>query len=134
MSSAKKQLLVCDTLHDGVRVARFVQPDLRDHLYDSEPIGGCSLFQELRTAALTHLTADGTLVLNLGLVDRFPSAFYRFLLQAQKEVERAGARLLVCCLPPNAKEAFELMGGNDTFAGQVCETEARALYVATHPA
>lgn len=134
MSGAKKQLLVCDAPHDAVRVARLVQPDMRDYLYDSGPIAGCTLFQELRSAALAHLAPGATLVLNLGLVDRFPSAFFRLLLQLKKEVGATGAGLLLCCLPPNAKEAFQLMDANDTFTGQVFETEAGAVYKATHPA
>jgi hypothetical protein len=133
MGATKKQLLVSDTPHTNVRVARFIQPDMRDQLYDSGAIADCSLFQELHAAVLTHLTPADTVVLNLALIDWFPTAFYRFLLRLNEEIVAAGARFLMCCLPPLANEAFDLMGGKITFAGQVFESEARAIFAATKP-
>jgi anti-anti-sigma regulatory factor len=133
MSTGKDLILVCDTSRPTIRVGRFVQPDLRAQLDSSEDIAHSAVFEELGKSVLQQLKSGETVVLNLGLIDWFPTAFYRLLLRVNEEVKAAGARLLLCCLPPRAKEAFELMGGDRTFASQVCESETRALYVAAHP-
>ena len=44
--------LVCDTLSPGIRVVRFVRPDLRPQLDDQEAITDCSLYRELEGATL----------------------------------------------------------------------------------
>ena len=133
MATGHDQLLTLDTSRPKLRVVRFVQPDMRSRL-DGEPIDQSALFRTLRSEVLDGLTAGETLVLNFGLIDWFPTAFYRLLLRVNEVTKGAGARLLVCCLPPLAKEAFELMGGTGTFAGQVYESEGRAIHAATHPA
>ncbi len=133
MGSDNERLLVTSTPHPTVRVARFIQPDMRVHLDNTESIDECRLFQELRASVLTNLSAGDTVVLNLGLIDWFPTAFYRLLLQVNTTIKAANGRLLMCCLPPLAKEAFDLMGGARTFAGQVSESEVAAIYSATHP-
>ncbi|HJZ55332.1 MAG TPA: hypothetical protein VKE74_10255 [Gemmataceae bacterium] len=134
MADATARQSVCDTLAPGIRVVRFVRPDVREYLYDHEAIAECALYRELRGVALGDLAAGGTLILNCGLIDNFPTAFYRLMLQLRDEVAARNARLLLCCLTPNICEAFALMGGNKTFAGQLRETEARAVYDAKHPA
>ena len=133
MATASERQIVCDAPRPGVRVARFVRPDVREHLYDQGSIAECSLFRELHAALLAGNPGGGTVIVNLGLIDFFPTAFYRLLLRFKEEVAARNTRLLLCCLPPNVREGFALMGGDRTFAGQVRETEARALYDAEHP-
>ncbi|MBM3981045.1 MAG: hypothetical protein FJ304_12310 [Planctomycetes bacterium] len=133
MSTGNDQLLLCDTSRPKVRGVRFVQPDMRGHL-DGEPIDQCNLFRVLRADVLDAMVAGETVILNFGLIDLFPTAFYRLLLRVNEVTKGANVRLLLCCLPPLAKEAFDLMGGNGTFAGQIHPSEARAVYAATHPA
>ena len=125
---------VCDQPADGVRVVRFVRPDVREQLYDNELITDCALFGELQSEVVSQLASGETMVLNLGLIDRFPTAFFRFLLELNREVQGRKARLLLCCLTPNVREAFDLMGGTKSFPGQLRETEERAIYDARHPA
>ncbi len=128
MGAQKTTQLVCDTPSPGVRVARFLRPDMRDHLYDSGSIADCSLYQELHNTVLADLKPGETVVLNFGLIDWFITAFYRLLLRVKEEVAAHHGHLLFCCLTPHVKEAFGLMGGDLTFAGLVRDTEDRALH------
>jgi hypothetical protein len=133
MSAENERLLISTTPRPNVWVVRFIQPDMRDHLYNTEAIAYCTLFAELREAALAHLQTGDTLILNFGLIDWFPTAFYRFLLRVNDEVKITNGRLLLCCLPPLAKEAFGILAGDVTFAGRVFESETSAIYGAEHP-
>src|SRR5262245_59493010 len=74
--------VVCDRPNPHVRVVRFVRPDLRDVLYDAEPISSSTLYQEIKElAALDTLAADDALVVNLGLVEWLSSVFFRLLME-----------------------------------------------------
>jgi anti-anti-sigma regulatory factor len=121
--------LICESPAEKIRVARFLRPDVRPALYDAEAIGDTSLYKELRAGALDSLPAGGTLILNFGLIDWFPTAFYRILIQAVQDTRAKGCRVVVCCLPPNVKEGFELMGGPKLIEAHA--TEARAIAGAT---
>lgn len=121
---AERQL-VCDRPAAGVRVVRFIRPDVRPQLYDADPIADCSLYKELRSVALDHLAAGEAIVLNLGLIDWFPTAFYQLLVQAHRDTQARGARLVLCCMTPNVRECFTLMRGDKVF--EVRETESRAV-------
>src|SRR5262249_35158803 len=52
--------VICDKPSPGVRVIRFVRPDLRPQLYEQEAITDCSLYRELDEAALADLAAGET--------------------------------------------------------------------------
>jgi anti-anti-sigma regulatory factor len=125
MDIQSKRNMVCDTPGAGIRVVRFVRPDLRPQLYDQQAIGDCSLFRELEAAALAGLAAGETVVINFGLIDWFPTAFYRLLLRVREVIQARNARLLLCCFTPNVQECFDLMGGGKCF--EVRPTEASAL-------
>ena len=120
--------VVCDTPNPGVRVVRFVRPDLRPQLYDQEAITDCSLYREVDVAALADLAASETVVINFGLIDWFPTAFYRLLLGVREAVQARNARLLLCCFTPNVRECFDLMGGGKLF--EIRATEANAVSAA----
>jgi anti-anti-sigma regulatory factor len=109
----------------GARVARFLQPDLRDHLYDDTDLTQTRLYQELRHRALAGLQADETLVLNLGLVEPLPTVFYHLLLKVRQAVQAQGAQLVLCRLSPEHREIFELVHGFRLFP--VAATERQAL-------
>ncbi len=118
--------IVVDRPHPRVRVVRFLRPDLRNALYDAQPVTEAALYQEIRTgAALADLTADDAVVLNLGLVEWLPSMFFRLLMELRAEIARPKARLFLCGLQPGVKEVFDLMGGNRLF--EVRTTELRAV-------
>jgi anti-anti-sigma regulatory factor len=125
MEMHRERHVVAEAPRPGIRVARFLCPDLRPQLDDAEPITDCTLYQELHAAALADLAAGETVVLNFGLIDPFPSAFYRLLLAVREAVQARNARLVLCCLTPNVQESFELMGGSKTF--EVQASEARAV-------
>lgn len=121
--------LIFENASETVRVARFVRPDVREGLYDHEEIGETSLFKELRDGAIATLPPGGALILNFGLIDLFPTAFFRVLIQALHEVRAQGGRIIVCCLTDNVKEGFEMMNGHKLL--NVYNTEARAVSAAS---
>jgi hypothetical protein len=128
MGMAHKGNIVCDTPSPGIRVLRFVRPDLREHLYDKEATRDCSLYRELEEAALSDLAEGQTVILNFGLIDPFPTRFYSLLLQVREVAAARKARLLLCCFSANVRECFDLMGGSKKF--EIRTTEANALSVA----
>lgn len=132
MAATTTPQIVCDRISPEIRVARFLRPDVRDALYDQESIADCSLFLELHEATLANSSPGDAVIVNCGLIDFFPTAFYRLLLRLKDEVAVRNGRLMLCCLTPNIKEGFELMGGATTFRGQVFESESRAIYTAKH--
>jgi anti-anti-sigma regulatory factor len=117
--------LICETPNPGVRVVRFVRPDLRPQLYDQEAITDCSLYRELHASTLSNVAAGELVLINFGLIDWFPTAFYRLLLAVREAVQSQKARLLLCCLTPNVRECFDLMGGGKLF--EIRATEAKAV-------
>jgi anti-anti-sigma factor len=131
MDISSERNVVVDTPSPAIRVVRFVRPDLRPHLYDQESITDCSLYRELDAAALADLAAGKTVVVNLGLIDWFPTAFYRLLLKVREAVQARDARLLLCCFTPNVRECFDLMGGGRLF--EIRATEANAVSAACKP-
>ena len=125
MDIHSKPNIICDKPNAGVWVVRFVRPDLRAQLYDQEAIADCSLFREIDAAALADLPAGETVVINFGLIDRFPTAFFRLLIKVHEVVQARNAKLLLCCFTPNVKECFDLMGGEKLF--QIRATESNAV-------
>ncbi len=120
--------LFVDTPAAGVYVVRFGRPDLREQLCDDADIAGCELFQELEGQVLRGLAAGDTLVLNLGLVEPFPTPLYRCLLKVRELVNQRRARLVLCRLSAEHREVFELFKAFRLF--QVTSTEAQALRAA----
>jgi anti-anti-sigma factor len=116
--------VVCDSLGQGIRVARFIRPDLRSQLYNQEAITECALYRELEAAVLANLSAGEAVVINLGLIDWFPTAFYRFLLKVRETIQARDAQLVLCCFTPNVRECFDLMGGGKLFAIRATEENA----------
>jgi anti-anti-sigma regulatory factor len=74
------------------------------------------------------LAAGQTVVVNVGLIDWFPTAFYRLLLKVREALQARNARLLLCCFTPNVRECFDLMGGGKLF--EIRATEANAVSAA----
>ena len=109
----------------GGRVARFLRPDLREQLYDDEDMSRTGLFQELHRRALIGLRRNETVVLNLGLVEPFPTVFYRFVLKVREVVLAREARLILCRLSAEHREIFEITKGNRLFT--IVPTEKQAI-------
>jgi hypothetical protein len=126
MAINPQRSLIEETVFPGVQVIRFLRPDLREQL--EEDGDECALFRELRAGIVGTLKEGETLVLNLGLVEPVPSAFYSCLLRVRELVLARRARLLLCRLSPEHQELFQLFHANRLF--QVTGTEAQALSTA----
>jgi anti-anti-sigma regulatory factor len=125
------EYLVVDVPVDKVYVVRFTRPDLREQLCDDGDIAGCELFRQLARHVLAGLAPCETVVLNLGLVEPFPTAFFRYLLKVREVVNERKARLVLCRLSVEHQEVFELFQGFRLF--QVTSNEAQALWAARAP-
>ena len=79
-----------------------------DGLDAVQPYGDKGL-RALRTG-LSVGPQGGALVMNFGLIEAFPSAFFRLMLRVQTEVKARGGRLMLCGFSDYMKEAFDVMG------------------------
>src|SRR5262249_39561236 len=125
MKSTTSSHLVVETRSPGVRVVRFTHPDLRPQLDDFAKIDDCELLQEVQAAALADLAAGEALVINLGLIEVFPSAFLRVLLRVRELVGERRGWLVLCQLRPEHREIFEITRTLPLFT--IATTEAEAV-------
>ena len=116
--------VVSDRPNPRVRVVRIARPDPRPALYDGEP-SGCELARDVRAAAFADLGPGDGVVLNCGLLEWFPSVLFQILLDLRHEAQSRDARFMLCRLPVDVREAFDVMGGGRLF--EVRATEARAV-------
>jgi hypothetical protein len=121
--------VVVERLREGVCIVRFVRADLREHLDSTADAQACPLYQELFERVLAGLREGQTVILNFGLVEQFPTAFYRCLLKVREVVATRNARLLLCRLSLEHEELFQLLKGFQLF--RVTTTEGRAIHEAT---
>jgi anti-anti-sigma regulatory factor len=117
--------LIVETGTPGVRVMRFVRPDLRRHLDSAADTARSPLFREIHDAVLSDLPKGWTLVVNLGLIECINAAFYRCLLDIRKCVRAHQGRLVLCGLTPWQQEVFDLFRGPELFTIVSTEAEAR---------
>jgi anti-anti-sigma regulatory factor len=127
MEISNGRLVVVDRLAAGVRAARFTRPDNRAQL-DAADIEDSPLFQDLLGAALEGLSPGDALVLNFGLVTRFPTAFYRLLLRVREAVQSRHARLFLCGMSAEILEGVHLFKGEKLF--DLVANEDQALHQA----
>jgi anti-anti-sigma regulatory factor len=116
--------VIMEAVGVGVRVLRFVRPDVRPHLDDAGPAATSPLFREIHDVALADLAQGSTLVVNLGLVEGLGAAFYRFLLGVRQGVAARGGRLVLCGLTPRQQEVFDLFRAPCVFTVAGSEAEA----------
>lgn len=116
--------VVSDRPHPKVRVVRIARPDPRSALYDGEP-SGCELARDIRAAGFADLGPGDGVVLNCGLLEWLPSVLFQVFLDLRHEAQARDARFMLCRLPPDVREAFDVMGGGRLF--EVRATEARAV-------
>lgn len=115
---------IVESASRGVRVVRFVRPELWQYLYDDADAATSPLFREIHDAVLGDLPQGWTLVVNLGLVDTVNAAFYRCLLQVRKCVQARRGRVVLCGLTPCHQEIFELFRGPEVFTIVASERQA----------
>src|SRR5262249_9365244 len=113
-----------ETPAPGVRVMRFMRPDVRRYLDDAGDATTSPLFREIEATVLSDLAVGATLVVNLGLVDPVNTAFYRCLLAIRERVRARRGRLVLCGLSPRHQEFFDLFRGPWLFT--IVSTEAEA--------
>jgi anti-anti-sigma regulatory factor len=123
MTLSKREPVAVTTVSRGVRMVRFTRPDVRPLL--DEEAGDCSLFRQFRNGVLAGLEPGQTLVLNFGLIEQFPTAFYSWLLKVRELVLARKARLVLCRLSPEQLEIFELFQAKRLF--DIARTEAEAV-------
>jgi anti-anti-sigma regulatory factor len=122
--STNRNLIVENTAR-GVRVMRFVRPELWQYLDEAGEAANSPLFREVEHTVLADLPAGWTVVANLALVDIIGAAFYRCLLHLRKCVQERRGRLVLCGLTAWHREVFELFRGPEVFA--IVATEADAV-------
>ncbi len=120
--------LIVERAGYGVRVVRFTRPDLRKFLYEDADIEDSPLFREIREMAVDDLPKGWTLVINLGLIEWLPAAFYRCLLQCRQLLLARSARLVLSGLSDEHMELFRLLQGHRVFT--ITSTEAEAIRTA----
>src|SRR5438874_13830865 len=125
MKNGTHRHLIVDSPAAGVYVGRFTRPDLRAQLCDDTDIEESELYRQLEGHILSRLAAGETVVLNLGLVEPFPTKFYRCLLKVREVVNQRRARLVLCRLSAEQREIFELFEAARLF--QITPTEAQAV-------
>jgi anti-anti-sigma regulatory factor len=96
VETTRSQNLIVEAPAPGIRVVRFLRPDLRAHLDESGD--GGALLRELCEGALDDLAPGEGVVLNLGLVECFPSTFLDLLLRVRQAVRARRGRLVLCGL------------------------------------
>jgi anti-anti-sigma regulatory factor len=116
--------VIVETAALGVRVMRFVRPNLGKYLYEDADITLSPLFREIRHAALADLAKGWTLVVNLSLVEFFPTALYRCLLSIRQCVLARQCRLLLCGVNPEHEEILSLFQASRLFSFVPAETDA----------
>ncbi len=126
MVSPRPQGLIHLTVGPGVRVVRLADGDLIGGLYGED--SGRDLFDDLHAAALAELKAGETLVMNLGLLERFNTDFYTMLLRVRRVILARGARLILCRLDGQVHQVIRLFRGDRLF--HVAASEAEALRLA----
>jgi anti-anti-sigma regulatory factor len=116
--------LAAERAGNGVQVVRFTRPDLWKVIYEDADVEVMPLFNEIREAALHDLPNGGTLVINMGLVECFPAALYRCLLECRQILLAKRAKLVLCGLNDRNTELFRLLRGDRVFAVANSESEA----------
>lgn len=124
MSTIYTKNLILSIPRNNLVIARVSRTNLRSAINPYLEVSETDLYLELVRATRDHLYAEGTLILNLALVERFPSMFYSVLLMVRKHLMERECRLLLCGLHGDMDDIFTLLGGYRVFEVTGTETEA----------
>lgn len=130
MIVGKNGKLVVENRGPGVRVLRFIHPDLRDQAYDAGDIERCRLFVDIKAGALSYISEKEVLIVNLGLVEYFPTVLYSILLKAREILTAHRGGVILCGANAQTREILELFKASRLFA--VVKTEEEAVDLASH--
>jgi hypothetical protein len=124
MTATAEQHIVHEQLAPGVRVFRFMRPDLRRQL---DPIIGDDnvLYREI-VGQLEDLANGERVIFNFGLVERFPTSFFQLMMRVRQLVLSKHGQIYLCCFRQEIQPAVELMGGARLF--QLTSTEDAAFH------
>jgi anti-anti-sigma regulatory factor len=122
MLSMQTRHLIHFSVTKGVRIVRFIRPDLREHLDEDVPTS--LLYRQLHEV-VTGLAEGQTLVINLAVIERFTTTFYRCLLKIREDVLARAAKLILCRVSPEHQEIFTLFRAERLF--RIVATEEQAL-------
>jgi anti-anti-sigma regulatory factor len=128
MILSKGGKIVVENRGPGVRVARFIAPDVRDQLYDRGEIEQTRLFQDLQDSALKYFAEGEMLILNLSMLEHFPTELYSCFLKAREIVIGYRGVVVLCGLLPETQEILDLFKAHRLFV--LAKTEAQALSLA----
>lgn len=120
------QYLVMQSPLPGVKVVRFTRPDLRPQLEDTGDTDTCELYEELQCCVLESLEPGDRLVLNLGLVEVFPSALLCLLILVRSVVLQRQGRLVLCQIGAEHRELFDVTSTLGLFT--IVPTEREAIF------
>jgi anti-anti-sigma regulatory factor len=124
MSTVHTKNLILNIPGNNLVVARVSKSNLHAAINPYLEVAETDLYRELVRVIREYLQADGTLILNLALVERFPSMFYSVLLMVRKLLRERGSRLILCGLRGDMDEVFTILGGYRIFEVKGTETEA----------
>jgi anti-anti-sigma regulatory factor len=127
MILGKNGKLMVENRGPGVRVLRFIHPDLRDQIYDGGDIERCRLFKDIKASALGYISEGEALIINLGLIEHFPSMLYGILLKVREMIRDHGGCVIVCA-NPRIEEILDLFKASRLFG--IAATEGQALDLA----
>jgi len=125
MILGKNGKLIVENRKPGVRVLRFIHPDLRDQAYDGGDIERSRLFLDIKTSALSYLAEREVLIVNLGLVEHFPTVLYSILLKIREILTDHRGGVILCGANSQTREILDLFKASRLFA--VVKTEEEAL-------
>jgi anti-anti-sigma regulatory factor len=119
--------LAFETAAPGIKVARFLRPDLRRQL-DPMVNDDNELYADIKAALLDTLADSETLIFNFGLIERFPTAFFQLMMQVRQFVLAKNGRIFLCGFRPEILTSVELMQGPRLF--EITATEEQAIHQA----
>jgi anti-anti-sigma regulatory factor len=123
MLSTADSFLTQEQVSPLIRVIRFLKPDLRRQLDpitdDDTPL--CRAVM----SCLEDIREGEQVVLNFGIIERFPTAFFQLLLRVRQQVKSRHGQVYLCGFRPDIRGAVELMGGARLFV--LTSDEAQAI-------
>jgi anti-anti-sigma regulatory factor len=125
MIFGKNGKLVVENGGPGVRVLRFIHPDLRDQAYEGGDIERSRLFLDIKTSALGYISEREILIVNMALIEHFPTVLYSILLKVREILTAHRGGVILCGANAHTREILDLFKASRLFA--VVKTEEEAL-------
>ena len=128
MIVSKHGKLLVENRGPGIRVVRFIHPDIRDQIYDVGKMEDCRLYSDLKASALSYIAEGETLVVNLALLEHFGTELYSILLKVREVLMARNGCVILCGANAETRELLGLFKADRLFG--MARTEAEALELA----